>query len=256
MPFNVALCVQYVEELIRQEELERALLVLDNVPAEQRMVQPPELMQLRRDILLRCETARDIQNAPEDILDSDTAKLLMQGTLRGQLLYMEVRQHNEAGRIPHLVDYGPGGYFVPTGLRALQCSFTYWDVACNSKAQAEARPGIPELKAEADHGRPTVFVGLEVLEHMHEPRDLAVEALRHCGERGPDSVHLSTPMCTYSEFPITEDWRTTRTMHHLRAYTPQEFLLAANALFPGYHWAMHTPSELHTQPMSAVGRKS
>lgn len=253
MPFDTSLCVRYVEELIRQDELERALLVLDNVPAEQRMVPPPELKEMRRQVLLRCETTREVIESPHDVLHTkDEAACFLAATLRGQLLLQEVKRYNAAGRIPHIVDYGPGPYFVPTGLREHQCSFTYWDLGVNKLAQQAARETIPELKAEADAERPVIFLALEVIEHLHEPRDLAVECVKHCGPNGADVIHLSTPLCTFAEIPRAVPWQE-RTMHHLRAYTPQEFLLAADQLFPGYHWGMHTPDKLSTQPMSLIG---
>lgn len=255
MPFDTALCVRYVEELLRQDELERALLVLDNVPAIERMNPPPALLVLRRQILQRCETLREVQESPNDHLHSkEEAACMLTAMLRGQLLLQEVKRYNAAGKIPHIVDYGPGTYFVPTGLREHQCAFTYWDLSANLKVQAEARPGIPELKPEPDAHRPTIFVALEVIEHLHEPRDLAVEAEKHCGQPGPEAIHLSTPLCTFMEIPRHIDW-TTRTMHHLRAYTPQEFLLEASRLFPGYYWGMHSPDKLSTQPMSLVGTR-
>lgn len=253
--FDVGLCVRYIEELLRQDELERALLVLDNVPAAERMLPPKELQQLRHQILLRCETTREIiESVNDEVHGVEQCVGLLQGLLRGQLLLSDVQKYNAAGKIPHLVDYGPGCYFVPVGLRALGCSFTYWDLSANMKAQAIARPQIPELKATADAERPVVYVALEVIEHLHAPRDLAVEAAKHCGPLGPELIHLSTPMCTYAEIPREVPW-TERTMHHLRAYTPQEFLVTADTLFPGYHWGVHAPSELHTQPMSIVGRR-
>lgn len=255
MPFDIKLCVSYVEELLRQEELERALLVLDNVPATERMLPPKELVELRRLILKRSETTREIIDSVNDEVHCvEKSIALMYGLLRGGLLLQDVQQMNGAGKIPHIIDYGPGCYFVPIALRALDCAFTYWDLSVNLKAQAIARPQIPELKAEADASRPVIYVALEVIEHLHEPRDLAIEAAKHCGVNGPDLIHLSTPMCTYAEIPREIPWHE-RTLHHLRAYTPQEFLVAADNLFPGYHWGVHVPSHLHTQPMSIVGRK-
>lgn len=233
MSFNEDLCVQYVETLVRNDEVERALLVLDNVPAFYRQAPTPKLVQIREEIQKARYTAATYVNSELDAaVDKESALVIFQSQLRWRLLGEEVKRCNDRGVVPHIVDVGPGTYVLPYGLEALGLDFTYWDVGINAKAQ-ELTKDLPRERPLTDTGLTYyIFAGLEIIEHLPDPSELVVEALRHCFH-WPERIHLSTPLFTFDT--DHSDWRTAG-LPHLRAYTPAEFYNEANRLFPGYQW--------------------
>lgn len=252
--FDTAACIRHVESLVRHDELERALLVLDNVPAYYRENPLPELELLKRDILKAAWTTRLCVDTTSDaLLTSQQSYNCVKGLLRGALLDSEIANRNTAGEVPHLVDLGPGPYQMPFGLIAAERRFTYWDLGACFESRRQARETLkPILREKPPEGCSIIFLALEVIEHMHEPRDMAVEALRSCG-RYPDVVMLSTPYCTFHPIPLDQEWRTWN-IEHLRAYTPSEFQAEAAKVFPGYNWESFMMEDKAVQPMSLVGR--
>ncbi len=234
MEFDPALCARYVETLLTNDEVERAELVLDNVPAFFRDNPPEILIRLRQDILRARYTANTYADSPKDAgVDRATAISRFRMLLRGRILEAEVKGYNAAGKTPHLVEMGPGTYFVPHALAELGYDFTYCDIALNNTAQ-ELAAGITRTKRPPE-GAPVIFVAQEIIEHLPDTKEIAIEALKHCG-KGPHRVHLSTPLYTFDN--QHDDWRVRDGLPHLRAYTPQEFMLEAMRLFPAYHWQL------------------
>lgn len=239
--FDVTLCEKYVESLIQHDEVERALMVLDNLPALLRDRPPMSLVKLRTDIVAALITTHAYMNSGLDSnVREDSAVANLQYNVRGQMAEAEVRKYNAAGVTPHLVDVGPGEYWIPLGLKKLGLQFTYWDVAVDTNTQAVAHPLLKDYrfpKEKRTHlKQPQIFLALEIIEHLPQPLDLATECLRHCGE-WPERIHLSTPMYCYD--PSPKDWRKPCGLPHLRAYTPHEFHETAKRVFPGYEWQMY-----------------
>lgn len=238
MSFDPILCEKYVESLIHMDEVERALLVLENIPAEFRDSPPENLFKLRRQILASLCTAHaymssglDAQVIPEHAIPN------LHLNLRGKLIEAEVKKYNEQGKTPHIVDVGPGEYWVPIALKQLGYRFTYWDVAFDAKTQSVAHPLLEMRVSIPAVNQPRIFLALEIIEHLPAPSDLSVECLRHCQD-WPERIHLSTPRYTYDT--KEKDWRKPCGLPHLRAYTPTEFLSTARKLFPGYEWQIYS----------------
>lgn len=226
--------IDAAKELIRFDEVERALSVLENVPAVYRDNPIEEIEKLKRDIKAACITAHAYMSSTLDAdVTVEKAVSSIEHLLRAKVLDLEVRLLNEAGETPHIVDLGPGEYWAPIGLKSKGRKFSYKAIAMDSLAAQKAKPlmeGIPDTKAD---GAPTVFVANEVIEHLPSPGDLAIEALRYCGD-WPDYVHISTPRYTYD--CAHKDWNKPCGLPHLRAYTPKEFILEVGEIFPGYSW--------------------
>lgn len=245
--FNPELCALYVEMLLIHDEVERALAVIENVPAFYRDNLPPALRTLRSEILAARYTATTYVNSPNDAgVNAGMAVQEMRYMLRGRILEAEVMRYNEAKVIPHIIEMGPGTYFLPQALGQLGYEFTYWDLALNAQAR-ELTKYLPRQVTPAETS-PTVFLAMEVIEHLADPKEIAIEAAKLC-PRGPDRVHLSTPLYTYDTKHA--DWRTRDGLPHLRAYTPMEFLAEAGRLFPGYHWTL-----MHDRIMSLRGQRA
>lgn len=264
MSFSPELCQQYVEMLVRHDELERALYVLDNIPADYRMNVPANLRKLRGDLLCAMVTPHHYTTSVGDDVEEfndkheitkENVSYYLETLLRTRLVRDQVKNYNDAGVTPHLIDFGPGHFLLPRALLSAGFKFTYWDVGLNHKAKQQTREELlPVLDAWASLRHPTIFLGLEVIEHLHNEMDLAVEAVGNC-KRWPEMVMLSTPYCTYRVMKEDEEWRT-MPLEHLRAYTPLEFGDKAAQIFPGYSWTLWTNStDPHIEPMSLVGTR-
>lgn len=266
MSFDPDLCQKYVEMLVRHDEVERALWVLDNIPAHFRVNTPTNLLQLKGEIIANMATAHYYTVSDGDDVEKFHAKYPeTQENLKGyctelirmRLVGEQVKVWNDAGIIPHIIDAGPGQYLLPKSLLANDLKFTYWDVGLNSTAKAQTREALKSvLDKDAAKTKSTIFVALEIIEHMPREEDLAVDALRLCG-RWPEVVMLSTPYCSFKPLREDEDWRK-QPLEHLRAYTPNEFTAAAKRVFPFYVWNMFMPKEPErplSEPMSLVGRR-
>jgi hypothetical protein len=238
--FDPKLCEQYAEMLVRHDEVERALLVLDNIPAQYRDHIPENLVRLRAQIMAaRCTTHAYFTEGLDLAPRPDTALETLHRTARGMLIEWEVRRYNEMGRSPHLVDLGPGEYFIPIALQKLGRSFTYWPIAADLRTAGQAAELIaPVLCKMPSPIEPRIFVALEVIEHLPYVDDIHTECLRHVGGF-PEHIHLSTPRYTFDVVGPDREWRKPCGLPHLRAYTPREFSNEAQRLFPGYAWQLY-----------------
>jgi hypothetical protein len=240
--FDENVAVKFIEMLVEGDEVERALWVLDNLPAFYRDNPPFKLARLRQDILgALCTPHAYLSSGLDAEVKPQDCEHLLNTMLRGILVQREVARYNRRGLVPHIVDVGPGEYFVPIGLQAKGFRFTYWDVAFDQNTQRAAHPILKEVRQErAQEDQPLIFLALEIIEHLPSPTDLVTEALRHCG-RWPDRAHLSTPYYTYDG--SKKDWRKPCGLPHLRAYTAKEFAAVVEKLFPNYKFELF-PSQI------------
>lgn len=260
--WNEANLLNHVSSLLHADEAERALLVLDNVPAYFRDNPTTAMTKLRGEILGAMITAHAYMSSGLDAeVRPELAVPTMQSLLRGLLVKAEVERYTKknpkAGNfetsyptVPHLIDVGPGEYFIPMALQELQMPFTYWDIVMDKNTAPRAYEvisGRRQQKATSIED-PTIFLALEIIEHLADPRELAVEALRHSG-KWPERVHLSTPRYCYDG--NEKNWNKPCGLPHLRCYTPKEFVHAATYIFPGYVWQFY-----ESQPMSLRGMRS
>lgn len=236
--FDENLAAKFIEMLVEGDEVERALLVMDNLPAFYRDNPPFRIARLRQDILgAICTPHAYFSSGLDAQVKPAEAEYYLNTLLRGILVQREVARYNRRGISPHIVDVGPGEYFVPIGLQAKGFRFTYWDVGFDQNTKRAAHPIIKEVHRERpEDEQPIIYLALEIIEHLPSPQDLAVEALRHCG-KWPDRIHLSTPCYTYDG--KKKEWRKPCGLPHLRAYTPKEFAGVADKLFPNYKFEFH-----------------
>lgn len=234
--FNPFLVETYVNCLLHADETERALLVLDNLPAFYRDNMPPNLKKLRDDIVRARITPHgylDCDYDSEVTLEKATGNISLS---RFQFVQDDVERFNKADKHPHIVDCGPGEYVIPIGLKSKGLQFTYEPLSMDQKARAK----FDDLNSTdviydnaADKTSPYIFCALEIIEHLPDPLDLATEALSHY-TGSPDVIHMSTPLYTYDG--RIKEWNKVGGLPHLRAYTPNEFFMTANKIFPGYKW--------------------
>jgi hypothetical protein len=243
--FSENLFADMVEVYVQADEPERGLWVLDNLPSWYRDNPPPRLKKLKKEILSALITPRGYMqsNLDDHVRVGEAAKYTLEGLLRGKLIIEAVKKQNEKGITPHVIDMGPGEYFIPNGLKELGCSFTYEDIGMDQCTRA-ATQDLVRTKATHEY---TIFVANELIEHLASPLDMAIEAHTHSNRL--DEIHLSTPLYTFDT--QYKEWRKPNGLPHLRTYTPTEFIAAAVSVFPGYAWELTNDGDLQ----SLVGKK-
>lgn len=229
--FDVETFISCASQLVDADEVERALLVLDNIPAYYRDNPPPKLLAFKNAILQHMLTPHGYINDNHDnkVNTVEQAQAFIKNTLRGHLIQQEVANNPKC----HIVECGPGEYGIPIGVEG---DFTYWDIALDKNTQNDSQNLIYRRRQVYQAGQVGIFVANEIIEHLPEPRDLAVECFKHFKGHSPHYIHLSTPLYTYD--PRPKDWASHK-LPHLRAYTPREFIVAAQRLWPNYDWQLY-----------------
>jgi hypothetical protein len=241
--FSTKPFLEAAELLARADEPERALAILDNLPAYYRETTPADINQLREQILFSLCTPHVYATVDMDAtIDVENSTAQVKGLFRGAVVKDLVEKLNAEEKTPHVIEMGPGEYWLPIGLERLGYRFTYQDISLLQRTARQAREILPAelFKKDPPEGAPVIFVAYELIEHLPWPRELCVEALRQGGKM-PDYVFLSTPMCTFDGHK-EKDWKRRTGQPHLRAYTPQEFFMQARGIFPGYDWELKADS--------------
>ena len=229
--FSTKPFIEAAELLARADEPERALQLLENLPAYYRDNTPPEVLEMRQAIMGSLLTPHAYASVD---FDAEVGRDVMDHLLRGRMVKKLVGELNDAGRNPHIVEMGPGEYWLPIGLHKRGYRFSYFDISLLQRTGKQAREyGSFNWDAQPFENYAKVFVAFELIEHLADPREIAVECARHCSN--PDYVFLSTPLYTYD---TKADWRKLNGQPHLRAYTPREFINTACEIFPGYNWEL------------------
>lgn len=231
MIFDELICEKYCRMLIDHDEVERALLILENIPSYYRDNPPKNLVKLKEDIHQSLLTTHAYMTSA---LDSEVSKEkglgFVENVPRGVMIKNEVQKYNEKDIVPHIVEMGPGEYGVLIGLSELGFRFTYDAISIDPIARNAAKEWLLKHAVSSDP-KETIFIANEIIEHLPSTRDIVIEAMRHCG-RMPERVHLSTPYYSYDV--SDKQWEHTCGLPHLRAYTPGEFIAEAKNLFPNY----------------------
>jgi hypothetical protein len=248
LEFNADECCKYVEMLVQHDEVERALLVLDNVPAFYRDYPKPQMIELRKRIhRSRMTPSSYATNKYDELKEMDFCVFNFKNTIRGKLIEAEIRNYNAKGLVPHLVDMGPGDFWMILAIsndKDLKC--TYWPIGLQLQAKGDAIKLVESyIKERAEKSQPEIFVATEIIEHLPCIDDIASEAARHCNAY-PERVFLSTPCYT---FKINDEWDVPNGMGHIRAYTPREFEIACKQIFPLYGFQSYQETLLTSRGM-------
>lgn len=219
------------EKLVMSDETELGEKILTCVPGYYRDNYPINLFNLKKDIKAHRYTISDYaMNAGDDVdLKKDYVANVL-ALARGKAIYERLLKANAQGIIPHIVDFGPGDYWMAIGLNRMNLKFTYQAIGLHSNAMISAKEELEAIwMSRSIKDRENWFVAYEIIEHLpyvDEIRD-------HCDriEGAVTKVFLSTPMYCFGEGNPT--WRE-RGIPHLRTYTPQEFYHEAQRLFREY----------------------
>jgi len=238
--------------LVDADEPERAIhLLTKGLPAYYRDNPTPSIKAYIQYIQMALMTGNAYADCKDDSIfcdDTERAKQILNNTLRGQLVVSSIQEYNSYEKTPHIVEMGPGEYWLPIGLKAEGLKFTYQDIAVNEFTKDKSK----SITRSVWNGTaPLIFCAQEVIEHLTNPHDLAIELMRTTYGQGANEIHISTPLYTYdgSPKPITKLKR--NGLPHLRAYTPNEFYSEAIKIFgASYKWELQV-----SQVMSLVGKK-
>ena len=115
--FNLQCFIDAANELVRSDETIRALNLLDNLPAYYRDFKPKEVLKLKNEILHRIATPAVYSESNCDRNIDDVDRNGTSKTLRAQLLRIELEWLNKENLKPHVVDLGPGEYWLPFELK-------------------------------------------------------------------------------------------------------------------------------------------
>lgn len=233
--------------LAASDDVLRALTVLDSLPGYYRDNPPPEITELKKKILKKMATPNYYMTNVNDMnIMADVAEHQVTTLIRGQQIAADVKAYNEERIIPHIVDLGPGDYWLPIGLAKNRLMFTYQPIGICDKAKDKALPFISSyLKEEIPNDRPQIFVACEIIEHLHFEEEITIEYNRV----GTDAevIHMSTPLYTFDGRHQEINWEKKDILQHLRTYTPDEFYQAAHRLFPKHKWEIIGSNILHAR---------
>lgn len=228
--------VRFIHALCRADEFKMAMDACDMLPGFYRDNVPKEIQELKRDIHANFMTAHDYVINPYDTptLSIERGKQIIDVAERGQVLLKKVKEYNAAGKVPHLVDMGPGDFWMSLGLHAYDCKFTYFGLCVNLEANKlfnQTLPNVWQDVAKAD--QPVIFIACEILEHLHFPAEILQTYHKYADNA--DHILLSTPLYTFGTG--NDKWREQKWLGHLRTYTPNEFSQWALGTFPRkYQW--------------------
>jgi hypothetical protein len=250
--FNHDTFIQAAQILVDADEAERAIELLTNgLPAYYRDNPPREILVARCKIIQATMTAPAYMDCADDSVfceSGERAKAILDANVRGQLMKQSVEAKNKEGVKPHIVDMGSGELWLPIGLKEYGLDFTYEDIIINAYTREKS---AHVERTKWDGQAPVIFCALEVIEHLANVKDMAVEMHRHTRGRGAKEIHLSTPMYVYDPKPKPIMKLENNGLPHLRGYTPNEFLRDAAQVFGSeYHWQF-VPSQI----MSLVGAR-
>jgi hypothetical protein len=239
--FDLSVYAEAIIGMIRADEIQLAMHMLDNPPAYYREHYPPELEAIRATLY------RNAYDQIEYATDDDEFDMANHPTVaveqwlgnycypRGALITAEVVTLNSQGKSPWILDVGCSHGNLPLGLMHLQAGFTYCGKAMNYRAMKTLKDRLGDVWRDSpDPDQPTMLVCTEVIEHCFNPQDV-VHTSHKAGVRF-NQIVLSVPLgCLYGGL---KDWDSRR-IGHVRGWTPDEFLAFANKGWPGYQWTIY-----------------
>jgi hypothetical protein len=243
--FNLQAFLDVAGELLRSDETLLALEFLDRFwPGFYRDNVPPEVIQLKHDIMARIATSSFYathQGFELTVSDEDCSH--MGHTLRAILISADIKILNANGYTPHVYDHGPGEGSLPLVLKKEGCKFTYEQAYVNHPTYEATKHRFEDVEAQRSPDQPTIWVATEIMEHLHEEKEIRYEMQNRCGLA--DLIHVSTPLYTFN--PNVMDWRSIGWLGHLRTYTPGDFREVIRKMFPEYNWTYYQSHVQHAR---------
>ncbi len=233
-----------IEQMIRADELQIAIKMLDMVPGWWKDNYPPELEGIKKTLYRQTydqiEYATDDEEAdcPREMGEAQWNSPYMYP--RAEIISQMVKIHNAEDDTPWIFDLGCSHGNLPLGLIKSGHKFHYKGVGMNHRIIQKLKSWVSDNWREKPHvGEPTILYCTEVLEHCFNPHDI-VHSSYKVGVKW-DQILLSVPMyCLGGGLP---DWNTRR-LGHVRTWTPSEFSEFANKSWPGYSWVLYKSASM------------
>lgn len=235
--FNLEDHIRAVEGLIKSDEIDMALKLLDMVPAWERANYPKDLLEMKDILYKNLYDVYDYgSDADEAGWNKDAAESQF-GTAytypRAEILRDIVVNYNSKGTPPWICELSTSHGLLPLGLQKEGHKFNFFGKNLNHpalvKLQSWLEPGVWADSPKPN--QPKVFVFTEALEHCYREEDLKNSYYKLGIEF--DDILLSVPNGTLGGG--LPNWRARR-IGHLRTYNLKEFSQLAMEYFPGYEW--------------------
>lgn len=202
----------------------RALQLLELLPAHLRLNPEPEIIELKRKIKAALVPTRAYADYTCDsLVEPDKALMHVAVLPRGRLAFDLVKHLNAEGLTPHILEVGPGTYWLPIGLHESNLNFKYTALGGNQSSRMQFTGSIGDKNASTYKDGPKVFIGYEIIEHMENPDALAWDAYAFFGS-DPDALLISTPNgCFDNNNPKVHAFER-GAQQHLRTYLMDELV--------------------------------
>lgn len=217
--FDVDVYLSAVEGMINADEVERAIWMLDNMPAYYRQYPPKRAQEIRESLHRKLWTPIQYKGIYSGEVDFSL------WPLRAQKLEALIKGFNEKDQVPHVMELAPGGGWMEAGLNDKGCKFSYESLDLDKG----------HLRCDQLPQGPNIFVAFEIIEHLSNEWEIYQNYLKFGKEA--QVVILSTPLFTYAGG--MDDWRN-RDLGHLRTYTPFELHAISSKMFQGFDWECST----------------
>lgn len=199
-----------------------------------------ELRPFYTQILESLVTAYGYKSLGEDAtaISSEQAKLTVQSLSRGKAVWRFAEKVR--GKF-NLIDVGPGTYWLPLGLEAMQYDFRYIPVTMNDQVlhrmmrEKKLKPferALPTL--------PSCLVAFEIIEHLMNPIELMIDGVQANNGKLPEFVMVSTPDGCFD--PVKEKTGP-KAQPHLRTYSADSLRRQLEYFFFPYDWSVETGPE-------------
>lgn len=238
--FDVQGYVSAVESMIRSDDIQFALTMIDNVPAYYRDNPIQQLVNIKNKIYQQCYDQYDYASDFDEAnwkYDDIIAQCFTNYTYpRADLLGAHVKELNAKSEEPWICELSPSHGWLPLGFAHHGLKFNFFGKNLNQPALAKIKSHLSkEIWADRPKpNQPKILVCFESIEHMWRPEDVE-NAAKKIGVTF-DYIYLSVPYATLGGG--LPDW-STRRIGHVRTWSKQEFLTFANKTFAGYAWELY-----------------
>lgn len=228
-----------IEQMIRADEVQIAIQMLDQIPAWYRQNKPKELEELRQKLYRQLYDQFEYSNDPDErgyTLES-VREQIKSGYMFPRLDVIDkvIDELNQKMLSPWIFEISPSHGNLVVALSDKSRMFNFFGKNMNHLATDRFKEWLkPAIWQEQPlPGQPKMLVCFEAIEHMHDPGD----AVRAAGKMGYDwdYIFLSVPNgCLGGGLP---NWDSRR-VGHIRGWNAHEFLEFAAKNWPGYQWEL------------------
>ncbi len=224
--FDPEIYCDCVEMMIASDEVNRAFSMLRNVPAWYRDFPTPRMLEIRESLHRQLFTPVQYAMADAEAITINEEILTQYWPDRAQVLGNKIKELNDQGLKPNLMEIGAGTFWLPYSLRSRGYEFTYEHKTLGLETRV-----LPFDKPPLVSGV-NMFIAFELIEHLSNENEIFQNYLKF--KKKADYIFLSTPLYTCGG--VNKDWRN-HALGHLTTFTPQEFHNLCSGMFHGYNWS-------------------